>query len=99
MRDQSFGSASPKVVDRKHIVDMAFLIPSSLRKCWIWKDFVAFDRTANMQGIGIVVYCTGQSTLLARPSFLTQVSGDRLYAGAGQIENPHCPQKSHSSVM
>lgn len=25
---------------------------------------------------------------------LTQVSEDRLCAGAGQIENPHCPQKA-----
>ena len=49
MRNQSFGSASPKVVNRKHIVDMAFLIPLGLRKCWIWKGFVVFDRIANMR--------------------------------------------------
>jgi len=77
----------------KHIVDMAFLIPSGLRKCWIWKGFVAFDRTVNIQGIGIVVYCAGQAILAGVAFLLTQVSEDRLYAGAGQNENPHRPQK------
>ena len=46
-----------------------------------------------MQGIGIVVYCTDR-TFCWRGLPLTQDSEDRLYAGAGRVEGPHCPQKA-----
>jgi hypothetical protein len=93
MRDYSFGSASPKVGQRKHVVDMAFLIPSGLRKCWTWTEFVTFDRTVNIQGIGIVVCCAGRGILAGVAILLTQVSEDRFYAGAGQNEKLHRLQK------
>jgi hypothetical protein len=98
-RDHSFGSASPKVDQRKHIVDIAFLIPSGLRKCWIWKSFVAFDRIVNIQGIGVVVYCAGQDILAGVAYLFTQVSEGRFYVGAWSKRESASPAKSYSSVI
>ena len=73
---------------------MAFLIPSGLRKCWIWKGFVAFDRTVNIQGIGIVVYCAGQAILAGVAFLLTQVSEDRLLCRSWSKRESASPAKA-----
>jgi hypothetical protein len=72
--------------------DMALLIPSGLRKCWIWKGFVAVD--SEHAGYLYSRILRGIAHFAGVAFLLTQVPKDRLYAGAGQIENPQCPQKA-----